>query len=71
MNDLYKLMIIIGAKENRRAHFQDYPMTQQGLHKAEAMFLDAITRDYVLGVRLFRLDRKGMHELKRYDRKGG
>ena len=65
----YKLMITIGNAGNQRTVVQTYALTQPELHAAEAMFKDAKTRDYVREVRLFRQDKNGTHELKRYIRK--
>lgn len=65
----YKLMITVGNAGNQRTVVQTYALTQPELHAAEAMFEDAKTRDYVWELRLFRQDKNGTHELKKYIRK--
>ena len=66
---MYKLVITYRKGPNKKVEFREYFMTQVGLHQAEEQFEDLQHRQVVVKLVLWRVDIKGIHELKRWVRK--
>lgn len=66
---MYKLVITSGKGPSRKVETKQFWMTQVGLHQAEEEFAKAQHRPDVMKLVLWRVDIKGVHDLKRWERK--
>lgn len=66
MNDSYKLFIRTIKKNRLNTHCITFPMTQKGLHEAEAMLEKMKEEPNVHEAWLSRFDENGLNKLKEY-----
>ena len=65
---MYKLVITSGKGPSRKVKTKEYWMTQVGLHQAEAEFEKLQQRQDVMKLLLWRVDIKGVHDIKKWVR---
>ena len=65
---MYKLVITSGSGPSRKVESKEYWMTQVGLHQAEAEFEKLQHREGIMKLVLWRVDVKGVHDLKKWER---
>ena len=66
---MYKLVITYRKGPSKKVECREYWMTQVGLHQAEEQFEELQHRQDVMRLVLWRVDVKGIHDLKRWERK--
>ena len=65
---MYKLVVTSGSGRDRKVSSKEYWMTQDGLHQAESEFEKLQQRPDVTKLMLWRVDVKGVHDIKRWVR---
>lgn len=65
---MYKLVITSGSGKGRKVESKEFWMTQAGLHQAEAEFEKLQNRSDVSKLMLWRVDVKGVHDLRKWVR---
>ena len=65
---MYKLVITSGSGPSRKVESKEYWMTQTGLHQAEAEFEKLQHRPDVMKLMLWRVDVRGVHDLRKWVR---
>ena len=65
---MYKLVITSGSGPSRKVESKEYWMTQVGLHQAEAEFEKLQRRQEIMKLVLWRVDVKGVHDLRKWVR---
>ena len=65
---MYKLVITSGKGPSRKVKTKEYWMTQVGLHQAEAEFEKLQRRQEIMKLVLWRVDVKGVHDLRKWVR---
>ena len=65
---MYKLVITSRKGPGKKVEFREYWMTHVGLHQAEAEFEKLQRRQDVMKLMLWRVDVKGVHDLRKWVR---